>query len=168
MIGDLVRVGDKVGEVISIDMMSVKLRTFDNLLVRVPNETLLKSEITTLTYFPIRRVDLFVGVAYKENLEHVREVLMGVAKGLPLCLDEPEPLFMFEGYGDSALQIKFSVWAARENFLDVRTAMYLAVKRAFDEADIEIPFPHLSLYTGSVTKPFPIEAAEKKNEGGEG
>lgn len=167
VIGDIVRVGDKVGEVISIDMMSVKLRTFDNLLVRVPNETLLKSEITTLTYFPIRRVDLLVGVAYKEDLEHVREVLMGVAKGLPLCLDEPEPLFIFEGYGDSALQIKFSVWAARENFLDVRTAMYLAVKRAFDEADIEIPFPHLSLYAGSVTRPFPIRATGKRDEAGE-
>ncbi len=159
VVGDLVRVGDKVGEVVSIDMMSVKLRTFDNLLVRVPNETLLKSEITTLTYFPIRRVDLFLGVAYKEDLKRVRELLLAVAESQPLCLDEPEPLFMIEGYGSSAVQLKFCVWAARDNYLELRTAMYLEMKRALDEAGVEIPFPHLSLYTGSRTAPLPVQVS---------
>jgi small-conductance mechanosensitive channel len=155
-IGDIIRVGDTTGEVLSIDALSVKLRTFDNLFVRIPNETLIKSEVTTLSRFPIRRLDLMLGVAYKEDIDHVREVLMGVADGNPLCLDEPAPLFIFTGFGDSALEIQFSVWAKRENFLALRNGITAEIKAAFDGAGIEIPFPHRSIYTGEVSKPFPI------------
>ncbi len=64
-VGDVIKVGSTTGEVIAIDLLSTKLRTFDNLLVRIPNETMIKAEITTLTRFPIRRLDLRIGVAYK-------------------------------------------------------------------------------------------------------
>jgi small-conductance mechanosensitive channel len=155
-IGDIIRVGNTTGEVLSIDALSVKLRTFDNLYVRIPNETLIKSEVTTLSRFPIRRLDLQLGVAYKEDIGHVREVLMAVAEANPLCLDEPAPLFIFTGFGDSALEIQYSVWAQRENFLALRNGITAEIKTAFDEAGIEIPFPHRSIYTGEVSKPFPI------------
>jgi small-conductance mechanosensitive channel len=119
----------------------VKLRTFDNLFVRIPNETLIKSQVTTLTRFPIRRLDLSLGVAYKENVERVRQVLMAVAERNPLCMDEPQPLFIFLGFGDSALTLQFSVWATRQNFLALRNSITAEIKAAFDEAGIEIPFP---------------------------
>lgn len=54
-VGDVICVGETVGEVLSIDLLSVKLRTFDNVFVRVPNETLIKSQIVNLTRFDIRR-----------------------------------------------------------------------------------------------------------------
>lgn len=162
-IGDIIKVGNTTGEVLSIDALSVKLRTFDNLFVRIPNETLIKSEVTTLSRFPIRRLDLMLGVAYKEDIEQVREVLMKVADENLLCLDEPGPLFIFTGFGDSALEIQFSVWAKRENFLSLRNNITAEIKRAFDQAGIEIPFPHLSIYTGEVTKPFPMTLVERES-----
>jgi len=156
-IGDIIKVGATTGEVLSIDALSVKLRTMDNLYVRIPNETLIKSEVTTLSRFPIRRFDLMLGVAYKENLDRVREVLMTVAEANVHCLDEPAPLFIFTGFGDSSLDIQFSVWARRENFLTLRNSISSEIKQAFDEAGIEIPFPHRTIYTGEVTKPMPVE-----------
>ncbi len=156
-IGDIIKVGSTTGEVLSIDALSVKIRTFDNLFVRIPNETLIKSEVTTLSRFPIRRLDLQLGVAYKEDIERVREVLMEVAEDHLLCLDDPAPLFIFTGFGDSALEIQFSVWAKRENFLALRNGITAEIKKAFDQAGIEIPFPHVSLYTGEITRPFPIQ-----------
>jgi small-conductance mechanosensitive channel len=155
-IGDIIKIGNTTGEVLSVDLLSAKLRTFDNLYVRVPNETIIKSEITNMTRFPIRRIDMQMGVAYKEDLSDVQEVLMDVADRNPLCLQEPEPLFIFTGFGDSALTFQFSVWAMRENFLTVRNGMQREIKEAFDAKGIEIPFPHLSLYTGTVTEPFPV------------
>lgn len=155
-IGDLIRIGTTVGEVLSIDLMSVKLRTFDNLYVRIPNEQLIKSEVTTLTRFPIRRFDLKIRVARKEDIGRVREVLMAVADHNPLCLDEPRPLFIFTGFGESSLDIQFSAWAKRENYLDLRNSLQEEVKLAFDEAGIEIPFPHRALYAGEETRPFPV------------
>jgi small-conductance mechanosensitive channel len=155
-VGDVIKIGDTIGEVLSIDALSVKLRTYDNLFVRIPNETLIKSEVTTLSRFPIRRLDLKLGVAYKEDIGQVKDVLMAVADANTLCLDEPAPLFIFTGFGDSALEIQFSVWAKRENFVQLRNGITAEIKKAFDAANIEIPFPHHSIYTGEVTRPFPI------------
>lgn len=159
-VGDVIRVGSTLGTVSSVDLLSVKLRTFDNLLVRLPNEALIKSEITNLTRYPIRRFDLKVGVAYKEDPERVRDVLMAVADANPLCLDEPKPLFMFLGFGNSSLDLQFSVWGMRANFLALRNSIQMEVKKAFDAAGIEIPFPHRSLYAGSVTEPFPVRVVD--------
>ncbi|HBN88870.1 MAG: small-conductance mechanosensitive channel [Rheinheimera aquimaris] len=145
-LGDTIKVGNTTGEVLSIDLLSVKLRTFDNLFVRIPNETLIKSEVTNLTRFPIRRFDLLLGVAYKEQIAVVRKVLMDVADKNPLCLDEPNPMFLFLGFGDSALNIQFSVWSKRENFRDLRNSLQEEVKLAFDKAGIEIPFPQRVVY----------------------
>jgi len=162
-VGDVIKIGDTTGEVLSIDLLSVKLRTFDNLFVRLPNEQLIKSQVTTLTRFPIRRYDLQIGVAYKEDLARVSEVLMEVADRNPACLEEPKPLFIFQGFSDSALSIQFSVWAARANYLLLRNTMSEQIKAAFDEAGIEIPFPHRSLYAGSATEPFPVRIIDSSD-----
>ena len=155
-IGDTIKVGTTIGEVLSIDLLSVKLRTFDNLFVRIPNESLIKSEVTNMTRFPIRRFDLQLGVAYKENIAHVRDVLFEVAERNPLSLDEPAPAFLFTGFGDSALTLQFSVWSSTANFRALRNSLQEEIKLAFDAAGIEIPFPHRTLYAGSETPPFPV------------
>ncbi len=155
-VGDVIRIGETTGEVLSIDLLSVKLRTFDNLFVRVPNENMIKTQVTNLTRFPIRRYDLQIGVAYKEDIGRVREILLEVAYEDPLCLAEPVPLIIFQGYGDSSLNLQLSVWAVRENFLAMRNAITETIKRRFDDEGIEIPFPHRSLYAGSMTDPFPV------------
>src|SRR5699024_9803457 len=72
-IGDSIKVGATSGEVLAIDLLSVKLRTFDNLLVRIPNETLIKSEVVNLSRFPTRRIELALRIGYKEDIGRVRE-----------------------------------------------------------------------------------------------
>ncbi len=159
-IGDTIHVEGTTGEVLAIDLLAVKLRTFDNVFVRIPNETLIKSEVRTLTRFPIRRYDLKIGVAYKEDLERVREVLLGVADRHPLCLDEPRPQLMLIGFGDSSVDLQFSVWGRKEDWVNFRNEILEAAKRALDDSGIEIPFPHRSLYVGSATEPFPVRVIE--------
>ncbi len=161
-IGDVIRIDDVTGEVISIDLISIKLRTFDNLYVRIPNENVMKASVVTLTHFPIRRLDVQLGVAYKENIEHVKKTLENVAKYNVLAMDYPEPLFIFQGFGDSALNIQFSLWTARENFITLKTTIHEEIKLAFDAENIEIPFPHLSIYSGSVTEPMPVTLIRDK------
>lgn len=159
-IGDTISVGGTTGEVLSIDLLSVKLRTPENLYVRIPNEQLIKSAVTTLTRFPIRRLDLKIGVAYKEDISRVRNVLLGLAERNPLCLDEPRPQFAFTGFGDSALDIQFSVWARRERYGDLRDSLQEEIKRAFDEAGIDIPFPHRTLQLGGDGQPLPVRVID--------
>lgn len=160
VVGDTIRVGDTSGKVVSIDLLSVRLVTFDNLLVRIPSETLLKSNVINMTHFPIRRLDLSIGIAYKENIARVREILLAVAAQNSICLAEPKPQVFVVGYGDFAVNLQFSVWCvrecAKENFIELRNSMYEAVKTAFDAQGIEIPFPHQTLCAGGETEAFPI------------
>ena len=166
VVGDALRIGATTGEVIAVDLLSVKIRTYDNLFVRIPNETLLKSEITNLTHFPIRRIDLHLGVAYKEDLDQVCEVLLAVAQRNPRMLDEPAPTILFTGFGDSSVNLRLGVWTRREGYVDQVSALHKAVKRALDEAGIEIPFPHRTLYTGAVTAPLPVRLVSAEDEPG--
>jgi small-conductance mechanosensitive channel len=155
-IGDLIRIGDKTGVVYSIDLLSIKIKTFDNLLLRIPNQTVISSELTNVTRFPIRRLDFDINVAYKEDLEKVKQILMRVAKRNPLCLDEPEPIIVFKTFGPSGINILLGVWFEKANYLKVKNSVFQEVKTAFEAEGIEIPFPHVSIYTGQATKPFPF------------
>ncbi len=156
-VDDVIKIGDTTGIVLSIDTLSVKLRTFNNQFVRIPNETLIKSEIINITKFPIRRVDLNIGVAYREDIGKVRNVLLDIARKNPHCLNEPEPVIILSGFGQSSVDIFFGIWALKQDFLTLKNTITEEIKMRFDAEGIEIPFPHISLYAGSETKPIPVQ-----------
>jgi small-conductance mechanosensitive channel len=159
--GDVITIGGRTGEVVSVDLLSTKLRTFDNLMVRIPNETMVKSEIVALNRFPIRRVDLTVGVAYSSDLSLVQRTLLEVAQRNPLCLDEPAPLLIAQGFGDSSIDYLLAVWAKSENFLLLRNSITQEVKEAFDAAGIDIPYPQRTLQGGNVPISVQLVSAER-------
>ena len=156
-VGDLVTIGDTTGFVISVDILSVKLRATDNRFIRIPNESVIKNQVTNFTRFSIRRIDIALSVAYKEDIKKVREILLDVAFKNPFSLQEPEPLVIFSGFGNSSIDLTFAVWTHKDNFLKVKNTIHEEVKERFDAEGIEIPFPHLSLYSGLATEPFPIK-----------
>jgi small-conductance mechanosensitive channel len=163
VVGDVLRVENDTGEVISIDLLSVKLRTFDYLYVRIPNEVLIKTKFVNLTKFPIRRIDIHVGVAYKENLDEVVKLLLSIVNEEPRCLEEPKPFCIVNTFGTSSVDLQLSTWGRKELYRELRSDLNKAVKAAFDKHDIEIPFPHVSLYSGSRTSPLPITQVEQKS-----
>lgn len=89
--GDVIQIGETTGIVISIDLLSTRLRTLDNLLIRVPNESLMKSQITNITYFDIRRVDIKFQLSFSEDLQNIEQALIHLAEQHNLILDEPRP-----------------------------------------------------------------------------
>lgn len=163
-IGDLIKTDNHQGIVVSINLLSVQLRTFDNQLIRIPNESLIKNSLVNVTRFPIRRMDLDIGVAYKEDIEKVMTILKKVADENPYCLDEPEPVIIFKGFGDSALEFLFAPWFAKQDYIALRNSILKEVKNKFDEEKIEIPFPHRTLYTGLASEPFPIKIVQPETQ----
>lgn len=155
-VGDIIVIGERRGVVQSIDLLSIKLRTFDNQFIRIPNENLLKSDVVNITRYPIRRMDLKLGVAYKENIRKVLTLLKEIAENNPYILDEPEPFIMFDGFGSSALEITFGLWFVRDDWKKAKTEIMIDIKERFDREGVEIPFPHVTLYSGSATAPIPV------------
>ncbi len=159
-IGDVIDVGGTIGLVLSIDLLSVKMRTLDNRYIRVPNEMIIKSQVITITRFPIRRMDIDVGVAYKEDVGRVMKLLGEIADANPFALDEPRPLILFKNFGNSSLEFMLGVWFSKTDFLHLKNSIMRDIKERFDAEGIEIAFPHLSLYSGSDTAPFPVRVVK--------
>jgi small-conductance mechanosensitive channel len=156
VVGDSIQVENTTGQVLGIDLLSTKIRTADNTMVRIPNESLIKSNIINLTRFPIRRFNLQLGIAYKEDLENVRKILLEVANKNPLCLAEPQPAVTFVEFANSAINLQLTVWATQQTYTELKNGILEQVKVAFEENNIEMPFPQLALSTASMTEPFPV------------
>ncbi|HPH60473.1 MAG TPA: mechanosensitive ion channel family protein [Candidatus Syntrophosphaera sp.] len=156
VVGDVIEVAGIRGTIETIDLLSLKLKTPDNQFVRVPNETMIKSEVTNLTRYPLRRINIKVGVAYKEDLSRVGQLLAEIAAAEPLALKDPPPVIMVENFGDSSIDFLFGVWGRTDEFFDLKTSLMIRIKDTFDANHIEIPFPHVSLYAGETSKPLKI------------
>ena len=146
MVGDTVRVGSIIGEVLSIDLLSVKLRTFDNLYARIPNEVLIKQEVINYSRFSIRRMDLSIRVALNQNLTQIRQMLLTVAEHNPLCLIEPTPFFMVRGFGDSWVEVLLGVWTQQSKYIELKNSIYEEIMEAMAERGIQFPIPQQVLY----------------------
>lgn len=156
-LGDLIRADGHEGIVHSMDLMAVYLCTLDNRLIRIPNENLIKAAVVNITRFPIRRMDLEVGVAYREDAARVMTILREVADHNPHCLDEPEPVVIFKGFGESSLDFMLGAWFVKEDFLTVKNSLLLEIKARFDAEGIELPFPHRTLLAD---ESFPIRIVD--------
>jgi small-conductance mechanosensitive channel len=144
-VGDVIRVGTTTGIIQSIDLLSIKLRTFDNLFVRIPNEKILSSEVTNITRFPIRRMDIMIQVSYRENLDRVRAVLAEVARANRYCLDEPAPVILVTELRESGVELLFGPWFSKTDFMDLKNSIVRDVLERFRAEGIEIPYPQRSV-----------------------
>lgn len=160
-LGNFIEVEGVIGEVVSIDMLSVKLRTPDNQYVRIPNETLIKTRVTNRSRFPIRRLDLIVGIAYAEDVERVEDLLLDLARQNPAALEEPKPFVLVTGFGPSSVDLQFSFWVPGDRVLEGRSQMMVDIKKTLDRENIEIPFPHTSVYAGSHSEPFRVQLLQE-------
>lgn len=131
------------GEVISIDLLSVKLLTLDNVYVRLPNEQLIRAPVHNLSKFPIRRIPITLSIDFHEDIIKVREVLLDVAKKHPWVLDEPKPAVTVTAFRESSIELLFAIWCRRENFLKVRDEMQERIRNGFLDNHIEIPVPKI-------------------------
>lgn len=158
-VGDTITINGTTGEVLAIDLLSVKLRTFDNLFVRIPNETLLKSELRNLSRFPIRRLEVQLKVPYDVDFALVRKTLLDVATAHPYCFDEPAPNLVFNELGDNGYTVQYNVWVARERFLEVRASLHAQVVAALGRAGIAMAMPRMTVHADAPTPLAPAPSA---------
>ena len=144
--GDVIKVDDTSGIVFSIDAMSVKLRTFDNQLIRIPNETLIKSNVANITRFPVRRLNIDILVTYKTDIERARDILLDVTANCQNALKNPAPVFMVKSYADSGVGLFLGVWFATDEWFDGNNEMYIAIKKRLDAEGMAFAYPTMTIY----------------------
>jgi small-conductance mechanosensitive channel len=162
VIGDVVQVGSTIGTISSIDLLSIKINTPDNRFVRVPNETMIKTEVINITRFPVRRVNLDISVSYNDDLKQVLEILMDITQNSQIALKDMEPLTSIQRFGASGIDILYGVWGNTSDYFALQNELIISIKERFDAAGIEIPYPHLSLYSGSHSDPIKVNTLNKE------
>ncbi len=145
-IGDIIQTGDITGTVMSIDLLSIKIQTFDNRFVRIPNETIIKTNVTNITRFPIRRLDITFSVSLRSDLEKVQTLLAQIAARNPFALENPAPLIMIQSFDESGISILYGVWFEQSRLLDLRNSILIDIQRRFAEEGIEIPYPKMDVF----------------------
>jgi small-conductance mechanosensitive channel len=144
------------GQVISIDLLSVKLLTLDNVYIRLPNEQLIRTPVMNLSKYPIRRIPITLAINFHEDIIKVRQVLLDVAAKYPLVMDDPKATVTVTAFRESSIELLFAVWCRQENALKVRDEMQERVRNGFLENQIEIPVPKMGL----IDRPLPLENDE--------
>jgi small-conductance mechanosensitive channel len=144
-VGDAIQVDAISGVVLSVDLLSVKIRTWDNLYVRIPNQNILQNSVTTLTKYQIRKLDINITISYKEDLEHVRDILMSICQNNTLVLESPAPYFRVDKFSERGIDIIVGAWADRGELLNLKTQLFIEIKKRFTSAKIEIPFQYINV-----------------------
>ena len=147
-IGDYIECEGIEGKVEDILVRETHIRLTDDQLVIVPNSMLLKNPLRILTDRSQRRTTIICGVGYGEDVDAARDVIKDAAKDCPGVLTDSKPIQIFaQEFADSSINFEVTWWTGSSP-LDVRKsrdAVVAAVKKALDEAGIEIPFPYRTL-----------------------
>jgi small conductance mechanosensitive channel len=150
-VGEWVNVAGQYGEVSSITMRTTRIRTNNNTYVVIPNKKIIDEVLVNHSKHGETRVDVPVGIAYKESVPKAREVILRALGEMDVVLKSPAADVVVTELGGSSVNLDVRVWisnASRERptYFHVMEASKLAL----DAAGIEIPYPHLQLFVENV------------------
>lgn len=150
--GDLVETNDVFGVVRVINLRATVILTGPGQFVYVPNREVLRSKLVNYSKLGQRRIDIECGVSYADDLEKAKRVAIAAIEELPDRIENEEVDLFYEEFGDSSINFVIRYWIpftrSHGEYLKARSEAVMAVKRAFDENDISIPFPIRTLDFG--------------------
>lgn len=150
-IGEWIETDSATGCVQQVDLSVTTLRTTDGRLVRVANRDLLDATLWNLSRSGMRRVDVAVGCAYGDDVDHALQVTRDALSELA---PEGHDVEVFAtGFGGSSVDLVARVWtpwSSPKDTFTLQSKMIVRIKRAWDDAGITIPFPIRTLDFGVV------------------
>ena len=147
-VGDEIGTSDHEGRVEDVSLRVVTLRTFDGVEVFIPNSMVWDEPLRNFTSLGGRRTQLAVGVGYDTDLDRAQQILIDTMRELEGVRDDPAPAAFVHEFGDSSINFAVRFWhdphVAEE--WRVRDELARRIKKALDQAGIEIPFPQIVLH----------------------
>ncbi len=140
-IGDFISAQGVDGTVKEISIFTTKLNTFGNQVAIIPNGQLSNNNIINYNAEKTRRDKIDVGISYGSNIKEAKDILLEICREQTTILKEPEPQVFVGELGDSSVNLTLRFWAKNEDFWEAHFFVMEELKRRFDAANIEIPFP---------------------------
>ncbi len=150
-VGDWIETEGEYGRVSEITLRSTRIRTMRNTFVVIPNKRVIDATLENYSKHGALRVDVPMGIAYKEDVAEARKVILDAVGRLDGLSAEHVSDVVVTGLGDSSVDLSVRVWVDSGEHNRAASARVLeACKSALDAAGIEIPFPHLQLFVDDV------------------
>lgn len=134
------------GTVEDIQIVCTKLRTPDNKTIYVPNGTLSNSNIINYSEKDTRRIEFTFSIDYSNDVEKAKAIVMAICSSHKMVLADPEPFVRVSRYAESSVDVVARVWVNSGDYWTVHFDIIEAVKTAFDENNITIPFNQLDVH----------------------
>ncbi len=144
--GDIISINQMVGTVVDVNVISTKLKTFDNRLVQIPNQSIWQGSMENLTKYRVRRVDLVFGIGYNDDIERAKTTLARMLVGDERCLKSPEPRIFVGELGPSSVNIYCRPWVRTEDYWDVLWDLTEFGKTRLQNDGIKIAFPQMDVH----------------------
>jgi small conductance mechanosensitive channel len=147
-VGDWVVIDDQEGVVTDVSVVNTQLRTLDDEYVMIPNDQVTGEAIVNRSRGEKLRVTVEVGVDYDVDPDHAADVATAAMEGCDGTLDGPSPYVVGKRFGDSAVVLELRFWIddpSARRMWRARTEVVGAVKAAFEDEGIDIPFPQRTL-----------------------
>lgn len=141
-VGDFIDAAGRFGLVTEIDLFTSVLETFDHQQIIVPNSQIWGDQIINHSHHAIRGVDMRFGIAYDESIDDARKVIDEVLANHPHILKDPAPFVEVETLNNSSVDFLVRPFCKGEHYFDILYSVPEQIKKALDENNIEIPFPH--------------------------
>ena len=145
--GDMIIIGEIEGEVLEVRLRDTIIRMYDGRQAFVPNATIFTQPLTNNTRTRRRRMDFDVGISYSDDTAGAMRVAVEALGGVDGVLDDPSPFVIARGFEESSVGLRVYFWInpVKTDFLKVRSEAIAGIKRSFQEAGIEIPFPIITI-----------------------
>jgi len=145
-VGDFIEAAGTMGGVEEIGIFTTELKTPDNKKVIVPNAKITGDNIINYTAKGTRRMDIVACVSYSSDLDKVRKVLEEILSEEERFLKDPAPTIGVLELADSSVNFAFRPWVRTDDYWDVFFETQEKIKKRFDAAGIEIPFPQRDIH----------------------
>ena len=145
-IGDYVIIAGLEGTVLKVDMMATELATADNKKVVIPNKSAWGAPITNFSALGRRRVDIKIGIDYTSDVGKAIEIALKALASVPGVLRDPAPSVSVASLDDSQVSLNVRPWSAGGDYWAVYNATCQAIKTAFEQNGVRIPFPQLTVH----------------------
>lgn len=135
-VGDVIAINSIKGTVETIDWLSTKIKTSDNRLIRIPNEGLIKSEITNLSVYPEKRDEIVLGIAASHDVEFIKSLIKSICVECVDILPKPDTKILLSQVIDSGgVELTVLYWSKVDLPL-VRDQVLTAIKKTFEKEGI--------------------------------
>ena len=146
-VGDYIECNGEEGTVENIDLFFTTIVTLQNQVIKIPNSTMANSVIENYTEKDERRLDLTFSIAYENDFIFAKQLIMNCIEESGLALDKPAPPFVkICKHNESSIDIVARVWTHNCDYWNLNFYLLEAVKIAFDQNGVTIPFNQLDVH----------------------